>query len=473
MNRKNVHADNKVNARNGKAGATALKGGILLGGLMGLGAIVQAQTAPAADDSLTWHGVTLYGIVDIGIQDDTHGAPISDYFPAGSNDIIQPNAGNSVTGLTPNNLSQSRIGLKGTEPLTGDWSAVFKVETYFNPQSGDISDALKSVALNNGKAVAAQTTGIDSSVAGQLFSQAFVGVSSPVGGTLTFGRQNTLFADAVAKYDPMGASQAFSLIGLSGTTAGGGDTQDRRLDDSVKYVAMFSNVHVGGQYKFNQSTGGAGSAYEFQVGGEYGGFSADAYLIKVNDAVSVKALSSTQLPTAITAGFSATNALAGTISDNTSVAFAASYSFGKPKIFVGYEHIQYANPTTPLAVGYTDIGGYVLAVVSNTAYTNDKILEVYWAGVKYSVSSKLELTIAYYGYSQNSYVAGADAGCSSTISGGCSGKLTSYSAMADYRFSKRFDAYAGLMYTNVEDGLAAGYLNTENVDPTIGVRYQF
>ncbi len=67
-----------VNAAKGKAAATALKGGILLGGLMGLGAVAQAQTAPAADDSLTWHGVTLYGIVDIGVQDDTHGAPISD-----------------------------------------------------------------------------------------------------------------------------------------------------------------------------------------------------------------------------------------------------------------------------------------------------------------------------------------------------------------------------------------------------------
>ncbi len=473
MNRKNAHADHMVNAGRGTAGAAVLKGGFLLGGLMGLGAIAQAQTAPAADDSLTLHGVTLYGIVDLGVQYDTHGAPISDYFPAGGNDIIQPNGRNSVTGVTPNNLGQSRLGLKGSEPLMNDWSAVFKVETYFNPQSGDISDGLKALTLNNGKAVAAQTTGIDTSVAGQLFSQAFAGVSSPVGGTLTFGRQNTLFADAVAKYDPMGASQAFSVIGLSGTTAGGGDTQDRRLENSFKYVAMFSNVHVGAQYKFNGSSGSAGSAYEFQLGGEYGGLSIDGYFIKVNDAVSVKALSAAQLPTVVAAGYSPSNALAGTISDNTSLAVVGSYSFGKPKIFAGYEHIQYANPTTPLSAGFIDIGGYVLAIVSDTAYTNDKTLEVYWAGVKYDFSKKLNFTVAYYGYSQNSYAAGADAGCSSTISGACSGKLTSYAAMADYRLSKRFDAYAGLMYTNVQNGLAAGYLNSSNVDPTIGVRYQF
>jgi len=197
------------------------------------------------------------------------------------------------------------------------------------------------------------------------------------------------------------------------------------------------------------------------------------YAVKVNDAVSVKALSAAQLTTAVAAGYSSTNALSGTISDNSSVAIAGSYSFGPAKIFAGYEHIQYANPNTPLSAGFVDIGGYVLAVVSNTAYNNDKILDVTWAGIKYRATKSLDLTAAYYGYSQNSFVTGADAGCSSTVSSGCSGKLTSYSFMADYRFSKRFDAYGGVMYTYVADGLAAGYINSSNMDPTIGVRYQF
>src|ERR1700737_724714 len=75
--------------------------------------------APAApkDDSLTYHGITLYGIVDIGIQNQTHGAPISDYFVGGSAEIVQKNSNHSVTGVTPSNLSNSRIGLKGVEPI--------------------------------------------------------------------------------------------------------------------------------------------------------------------------------------------------------------------------------------------------------------------------------------------------------------------------------------------------------------------
>jgi len=172
------------------------------------GASTAAPKAP--DSSLTWNGITLYGIVDVGVQYQTHGVPASDYFPAGTESIIQKNSNGSITAVTPSNLSQSRIGLSGNEPLTGDWSGVFRLETFFNPQSGNLSDALKSQVLNNGRALSAQSTNVDSSVAGQLFAgAAYAGFSSPTVGTFTFGRHVTLLADGVAKYDPLAASNAF------------------------------------------------------------------------------------------------------------------------------------------------------------------------------------------------------------------------------------------------------------------------
>jgi len=152
--------------------------------------VVQAQsmgtagTAAATDESLTWHGITLYGIVDIGLQYDNHMAPISDYYPAGSGAVVQQNSNGSVTGLTPSNLSQSRVGLQGKEALPFmDWSAVFKIETFFNPQSGELSDGLKSLVQNNNRPLASQSTNIDSSVAGQAFEQSFAGFSSPTRGS--------------------------------------------------------------------------------------------------------------------------------------------------------------------------------------------------------------------------------------------------------------------------------------------------
>jgi predicted porin len=454
------------------------RGSLLIAGLAAAG-LVHAQTAaaPSSDDALTYHGITLYGTVDIGLQYQTHGAPISDYFPGGSADIVQKNSNHSITGVTPNNLSQSKIGLTGVEPIVGDWSAVFKLETFFNPQSGDLSDALKSLTQNNGRSVASgtQTTNLDSSVAGQVFQQSFAGVSSKTFGTLTFGRQNTLLADGIAKYDPNFASQAFSLIGLSGTSAGGGDTQDRRLDGSLKYVATYAEfVHFGAMYKPSEGNGISNAVYEVSVGGDYAGASVDAYYVKVHDAIGAAPLSAAQVTALPGLGLSSSNSLAGTISDNTSFSILGLYNFGVARLFAGYEHISFANPGTPLAPGFDDIGGYKLAFVNNTAFPNDKVLQVFWAGAKYKVLPDVELTAAYYGYRQNAYGTGAVAGCSSSIDATCSGTMDAISFDADWRLTKRFDAYAGAMYTAVHGGLANGYVfHTNDINPTVGVRFSF
>src|ERR1700693_5246710 len=282
-------------------GIARLGGACVLAACWCAAAPAQAQSAStpapkAPDSSLTWNGITLYGIVDVRLQYRTQGVPASDYFPAGTESIIQKNSNGSITAVTPSNLSQSRIGLSGNEPLTGDWSGVFRLETFFNPQSGDLSDALKSQVLNNGRALSAQSTNVDSSVAGQLFAgAAYAGFSSPTVGTFTFGRHVTLLADGVGKYDPMGASQAFSLIGFSGTTAGGGDTEDRRLDSSLKYAGVFGPMHLGAQYKFNGSHGSAATAFEAQLGADYAGASGDLYYVNVTDAIATAALSAAQV----------------------------------------------------------------------------------------------------------------------------------------------------------------------------------
>jgi len=458
--------------------------------------------AAAPDDSLTWHGITLYGIIDIGLQNQTHGAPISDYFVGGSAEVVQKNSNRSVTGLTPSNMSNSRIGLQGNEPIVGDWSGVFKLETFFNPQSGQISDALKSLVQNNGRPLGTQaapgnqTTNVDSSASGQPFIQSFAGVSSKTFGTFTFGRQNTVLADGIAKYDPNYASQAFSLIGISGTTAGGGDTQNRRLDSSVKYVGSFTaapgvGLHLSAQYKFNQANGGsANTAYEVSFGAEYAGFSGDVYYAKIYDAVAMSALSVAQVaglpglcpdplpPGGSCVAVSPSNALAATISDNTAYAFMGLYNMGFLKFFGGYEHIQYANPNTPMAAGF-NVAAYTAAYVNvqsgpTSTYVNDKALQVFWAGVRYTVLPQLDLVGAYYGYKQNAYGSGANAGCSTNKAGTCSGTEDVISFDADYRLTKRFDAFIGTMYSGVKDGLASGFpYHTTDITTTLGVRFKF
>jgi predicted porin len=463
----------------------------LLTASLAVAGVAQAQTAApttqADDSSLTWKGITLYGIVDLGLQYDTHSAPFSDYFPPGSASIVQKNDYDSPTGITPSNLSQSRIGISGNEPIGGDWAAVFRFETFFNPQSGDLSDALKSVALNNGKALTAQSVGVDSSVAGQLFAgQANVGFSSPTYGSFTFGRNLTLLADGISKYDPLSASQAFSLIGFSGTAAGGGDTEDRRLDQSIKYYGKYDWLHLGALYQFGSASGATNTGYQFQIGADYAGFSVDGYYFKKYDAISISALSAAQV-TAIQTGtctaaapatpqcWPISNSLASTISDNQTYAVMASYAIpGAPvKLSAGYERIQFDNPTNPLAAGSLTIGGYILAVTSNTAYDNEKVLQVYWAGIKWGVTPNLDVLAAWYAYNQNSFATGANTGCGTTASSGCSGTEGAVSLVFDYRLSKRFDVYAGTMWSGVTDGLANGFINKDNLATTVGVRFKF
>src|ERR1700692_681738 len=439
-------------------------------------ALAQQKTGPGVtgDDSLTWHGITLYGVVDIGFQYDTHSAPFTPYRPAASGNIVRQNSRQSVSGLTPSNMGQSRVGLQGNLPLNDDWSAVFQVETFFNPQSGEIADSLKSLAVNNGRSPATQTVGVDGSSAGQAFQTAFVGLKSTRFGTITFGRQLTLLLEGTIKYDPNYNASAFGLLGASNTYSGGGSQEDNRLDSMVKYVVDFNHrVHLGALYKLNGSNGSGNTAFQADIGGNFAGASVDAYYSKVNSAITTTSLTAAQVAQLPALGYSVSNSLAATVSDNTAYALMALYKFAPLIFFAGYEHIKYANPTRPLSAGFNDIGGYVLAFVTNNAYNNSKTVEVYWTGVRYTVIPHLDLTAAYYGYHQNAYGTGKVAGCTTTASSTCSGRFEAFSLDADYRFNLHFDAYLGAMYSGVHDGVASGYLSTTNINPTVGVRYKF
>ena len=436
----------------------------------------QQKTGPGitGDDSLTWQGITLYGVIDIGVQYDTHSAPFTPYRPSASGNIVRQNSQQSVTGVTPSNMGQSRVGLQGIEHLNDEFSAVFQIETFFNPQSGEIADSLKSLAVNNGRSLTTQTVNVDGSSAGQAFQTAWVGFKSVRFGSLTFGRQTTLLLDGTIKYDPNYNATAFGLLGASNTYSGGGAQEDNRLDSTAKYAVSFGDgVHLGALYKFSGASGSANTAFQADLGGEYAGASLDAYYSKENSAITASYLTAAQVAGLPALGYSVSNSLAATISDNEAYALMASYRFDPLKFFAGYERIVYSDPHTPLGAGFQDIGGYVLAFVTNNAYINSKKVQVYWTGIRYSVSPYLDLTAAYYGYQQNAYGTGTQAGCTTIAHSTCSGSFEAFSFDADYRFNPHFDAYVGAMYSGVHDGVASGYLQTTNINPTIGVRYKF
>ena len=431
-----------------------------------LAGIALSGSAAAADD-LTWNGITLYGVVDVGLAYQNHGTPYTDSWYPGAEWMISKNSNKSVSGIVSNPMSQSRVGLRAKEEINDEFAFIANVEMGFQPTSGALADAPKSLIGNNGVALANQKSGGDGSLAGQVFARgAFAGFSSKNYGTLTAGRQNTLSLDNVGKYDPMNGSYALSIIGYSGVTGGFGDTEDARLDESVKYVYKYDMFHVGALYQFGKTNSSPGEAWQLGGGFDYAGFAVDVLYGKKKDALSLGSLSAAQVATAGVPFES----LAATVSDNEAWQLAGSYTNGPWKVSGGYERIAYSNPSLAVAPGFAGLGGYWISFTNNAAFPHDKILKVSWLGLKYNITKDLDITGAWYGYDQNAY---GTVKCSNSSAANCSGGEDVWSVRLDYRLTKRFDIYAGAQTSSVTDGLSNGFLFRRTVASVVGARFQF
>jgi predicted porin len=448
------------------------------------------KAMPPENDDLCWHGVCLYGNIDMGLSYHNHGAPLSALASAPLDYLVSRNANGSYFGAGPNQLSTSFIGLRGKQEIADNLYAVFSLQTLFNPASGNNANGIGSIVQNNGLALTQQNGFGDSSKAGQLFnSVAYAGISSPTYGTLTYGRQNALSSDLVVDYDPISGSNAWSVITFQGANGGGGVTEDRIYDNSFEYRLNVGPVRLSVETQLgNGGNSGTGNAFEGDLGFDYMGFSFDFLGGKIYDAVSSAPLSAAQVTalnanTAVPQGL---GAVAATISDNTVFQVGAKYTIGAFKFFAGYENVHFANPNNPLAPGAFIEGGYTVGVPNNTNFTTDRVLQTVWIGGRWSVRPDLDLTLAYYHENQNSFTNAANptGTCNTVVASSCSGSLDAVSFVVDYRFAKHFDAYAGVMWSQAQNGLASGFLLTNGTpgntsskasayDPGIGLRYQF
>ncbi len=437
-------------------------------------ALLAGAAAARADDSVTVNGITFYGVLDVGVTFDTHGAPENTSGSINDAHVIQSYSNKSIWNLSNSDLNQSRLGLKGAEDLGDGWTGLFKLETGINVSGGNVVDGLKTITMNNGVAAASRNSLADSSQAGQMFNRAaYVGISNDKYGTLTAGRQNTLEQDLVGAYDPLYTSYAFSLIGFSGTTAGSGSTEDARWDNSVKYLYSYGPARAALMYQFGGTISRNDTGFGADVGADFAGLSVDAVYTHKKDEFSASVLSAAQVLTASAAGFDITKTVAGTAFDVDAYSAAARYTLGQFKFFGGFEYIVSKNPSSPIFQGNIDIGGYQIYAPNNTAYTKNREQTIAWVGARYQVTPKFEVDAAGYLSHQNSYATGANTGCNDTRAGSCSGDQYVVSAMADYHFSKKFDIYGGVMYSDALNGLGSGFLHNNNVSPSVGVRYSF
>jgi predicted porin len=489
---------------------------------------VQArEPAPAASssDTLTWHGITVYGAYDIGVGWVSHGLPQSPYNYEGSS-LVNRNANGSRFLIEPNNLSQTGLGIRGKEELGRGWSVVFNASTGINPQSGQLANASLTDIKDNGLPRADYSEAIDGARAGQpLNDEYFAGISQANFGTLTFGRQRALGTDTMLLYDPVSGGYAFSYIGYNGTMAAGGDTEDTRWDDAVKYRLIYGPVHFGAMYKFVDGTGGCylpspsatswtaadctpenphNNAWGFNLGGSYDKFSADAVYQHYNQAISV--LNPLLGPTSPTQPYQSTvdsinmievsgtnpvaadnnligtdNTVYGIVTDNNAVMATAKYTWDPFKFYAGYEYIWQNNPKNPLGVGATDQGGYLMSGVEDNNLDSEKLVQIWWEGIKYTYRTKTDVTLSWYEQRQNDFRSPPACSAAAGFRSSCAGTLDEGSLYADHRFTRRFDGFAGVAYSFVTGGLAIAiphgpgvpFLHNSNWAPTIGGRFTF
>ena len=425
------------------------------------------DAVPAIPDRpISWMGVTFYGTIDVGYAYVHNGLPPSGAFydGAATNALTAPFNRSNISALNNNALTLSNIGIKIEEQLGAGFLAIGRLETQFNPISGELGDACASMERLNGRSIDTFNNFADGSRCGQAFNNlAYAGISHPVFGTLTAGRQTNLVADGMAAYDPMALSSAFSLIGYAGSfSAGIGDGELPRWDNAVKYIVNFGSFHAGGMY----SEGGSDTpiledAYGANVGVTYAGLSIDGFYTKENGSVNLRrlglgtgAFGTSSTPTSPTCNADLGNCpsfLLGTITNNEAWDVMAKYSFSVPGFFSepavstkdapcgglkdepcapanakltfygGYQFAEISNPDHRQSFwsGGTTIGGYkfimpTLALFPTLGATaqaefpfyTDRTLETAWAGTSYE-DGPWRLVAAYYYAHQNSFLPGS------------------------------------------------------------------
>ena len=215
---------------------------------------------PAAAAVHAQSNVTLYGLVDAGVEVVNHSSA----------------TGGSVTRLTSGAMNTSRWGLRGSEDLGGGLKALFQLESGIQIDTGSVDGS-----------------------AGSLFRrQANVGLEGGFG-RLIAGRSYTTAYDFMLPFDPMGYSPAYSWAttgnATSAAAAGSNYGMTTAFDNLLKYQGTFGGFKVGATYGFGEVAGASSAGRRYALGAGYaaGPFSAALAGERVNAPMSAAPQSKT------------------------------------------------------------------------------------------------------------------------------------------------------------------------------------
>ncbi len=192
--------------------------------------LVLAVLAAFAGVAHAQSSVTLYGVLDMAIQNENTGAPAS-----------------SKTTLDSGQQSGSRLGFKGTEDLGNGLKANFLLEM--------------GVLADTGASQAGLTFG----------RQSYVGLSGDFG-AINLGRQYAPIFNAAAAVDPFGVAMIGGHAGVSTSSAGtlGGLGIPFRTDNTINYTTNSIEGFTGSlAYAFGEVAGDTSKSSQIGASGKY------------------------------------------------------------------------------------------------------------------------------------------------------------------------------------------------------------
>ena len=245
-------------------------------------------------------GVTLYGIMDVGVQ------RVSGY-KAGTDTAL-------VSGI----MEGSRFGVRGNEDLGGGWRGIFTMENRTEANNGTLTNRPASGTqvpdrLNSGpllglcapapavcalqpavSAVAASIGGtLGVNLAGGFWDrQIYVGLVTPYGAVLA-GRQYTPAYEMAATFDIMGTQSSLA----AGQVAAIPSSIDIRLSNALQYRIVQGGLTAAAMYAFG---GVSGNSSASRMGGVMASYKVGDLLVgigynKKNNDLGLESLTSTVL----------------------------------------------------------------------------------------------------------------------------------------------------------------------------------
>ena len=359
------------------------------------GLVFAIGCAPAA--SRAQSSVTLYGAIDTAVG-------------------FVSNAGGTSSanrvGFINSNIQTSSWGLKGNEDLGGGLSAVFNLQSAFNPSTGSLSES-----------------GVE------FGEQAYVGLSSTRYGTLTFGRQ---FDPVTDQLEPLTADIYFGALF---STVGNVDNYDALLhvNNSIKYVSpVLDGFQFEGMAALNGVAGSVSAGSVYSLGASYtnNGFSiAGGYTVNKVDN---------------------TTTLVDGVPTTTSSTSADGLAYNNP--IVQFENIE-SNEIGRIG------GQYVFGpFIAGAAYSNSRFRQfgtdatlTFNSGsafLHYAVNSALSLAGGY------SYTRATGEGAAASYN--------QISLASDYYFSKRTDVYVSAVYQRANGQTLSNSGDLVNATASVG-----